>query len=114
MVLFNKRLLQIILIIVIIVVAVLTALWTDLQFSVATQVYSQKAGLNWFEITFYHNYTFIAAALFALLLINPLAGHSDLWRLLNSFQNAFYSPTEHNEPTLLNPPPPLSKPRWLL
>jgi hypothetical protein len=112
----NKRLFQIILIILIIIVAVLTALWIDLQWSIAIQVYSQKAGLNWFEITFYHNYTFIAAALFALLIINPIAGHSDFWRFLNSFQNAFYPATERNdhETLIQNMPPPISKPRWLL
>ena len=112
----NKRLFQVVLIIVIIVVAVLTALWIDLQLSIAIQVYSEKASLNWFEITFYHSFTFLAAALFALLLINPLAGHSDLWRFLNSFQNALYPATENNERTmkLLNPSLPLSKPRWLL
>jgi uncharacterized membrane protein (UPF0182 family) len=112
----NKRLLQVILTIIIVVVAVLAALWIILQWSVAVQVYSQKAGLNWFEITFYHNYTFIAAALFALLVINPLAGHSDLWRFLNSFQTAFYPATERseNEIPILNPPATLSKPRWLL
>jgi len=116
MLLSNKRLFQIILIIVIIVVAVLTALWIDLQWSISIQVYSQKAGLNWFEITFYHNYTFIAAALFALLLINPLPRHSDLWRFLNSFQTAFYPETERSQHVIpvQNPPSPLSKTRWLL
>jgi hypothetical protein len=86
MFLSNKRLFYIFLIIIIAIITVITALWIDLQWSIAIQVYNQKAGLNWFEITFYHNYTFIAAALFALLLINPITGHSDLWRFANSFQ----------------------------
>jgi hypothetical protein len=115
MFLSNKRLFQIILIIVIIVATVLTALWIDLQWSISIQVYNQKAGLNWFEITFYHNYTFIAAALFALLLINPRPRHSDLWRFLNSFQTAFYPETERSEHAIpIQNPPPLSKTRWLL
>jgi hypothetical protein len=113
----NKRLFYIFLIIIIAIIVVLAALWIDLQWSIAIQVYNQKANLNWFEITFYHNYTFIAAALFALLLINPIAGHSDLWRFANSFQKAFYPATERPEQyaTLTqNPPATLSKPRWLL
>jgi hypothetical protein len=117
MFLSNKRLFQIILTIIIIIAAVLTALWIDLQWSIAIQVYSQKADLNWFEITFYHNYTFIAAALFALLLINPIAGHSDLWRFANSFQKAFYPATErteHHATPIQNPQATLTKPRWLL
>jgi len=59
--------------------------WTYLEWSVYQHVYSVKAGLDWFQIVFYHNYTFIAAALFSLLLINPRVGHSDLWRLVGTF-----------------------------
>ena len=111
----NKRIFQIIILIIVIVVAVLSALWVSLQWSIAIQVYSQKAGLNWFEITFYHNYTFIAAALFALLIINPMPKHSDLWRLFYSFQNAFYPETEREQATPIpNPPPPLTRQRWLI
>ncbi len=59
--------------------------WTYLEWSIFQHMYSLKAGLNWFQIVFYHNYTFIAAALFSLLLINPKVGHSDLWRLVSTF-----------------------------
>ena len=62
-------------------VAVLSVLWIVLQWSIAEHVYSLKAGLDWFGITFYHDYTFVAGALFALLLIYPRPGGSDLWRL---------------------------------
>ncbi len=63
------------------IVAVLAVAWVILQWSIAESVYSAKAGLNWFGITFYHDYTFVAAGLFALLLVYPKPGGSDLWRL---------------------------------
>ncbi|HUI86267.1 MAG TPA: hypothetical protein VLY21_03840 [Nitrososphaerales archaeon] len=65
----------------IVVIAALTVAWVILQWSIAEAVYSAKAGLDWFGITFYHDYSFVAAALFALLLIYPRPGGSDLWRL---------------------------------
>ncbi len=67
--------------VVIAAVVVLSVAWVILQWSIAEAVYSDKAGLDWFGITFYHDYTFVAAALFALLLVNPRPGKSDLWRL---------------------------------
>ncbi len=60
---------------------IVSVAWVILQWSIAEAVYSAKAGLDWFGITFYHDYTFVAAALFALLLVNPRPGRSDLWRL---------------------------------
>ncbi len=60
---------------------VLAVLWVILQWSIAESVYSAKAGLDWFGITFYHQYTFVTAGLFALLLVYPRPGRSDLWRL---------------------------------
>jgi hypothetical protein len=75
------RRLSILVIALVAVVAVLAVLWIVLQWSIAEHVYSLKAGLNWFGITFYHDYTFVAAAIFALLLIYPRPGGSDLWRL---------------------------------
>jgi hypothetical protein len=113
----NIRLFQIIIAAIITIAVILSILWIDLQWSISIQVYNQKAGLDWFAITFYHNYVFIAAALFALLLINPMIGHSDLWRFLNSFQKAFYPATERAErykiPTE-SPAASISRPRWLL
>jgi len=55
--------------------------WVILQWSIAESVYSTKASLDWFGITFYRDYTFIAAGLFALLFVYPRPGGSDLWRL---------------------------------
>jgi hypothetical protein len=60
---------------------ILAVAWVILQWSIAEAVYSTKAGLDWFGITFYHEYSFIAAGLFALLLIYPRPGGSDLWKL---------------------------------
>ena len=65
------------------VVALLAVAWVILQWNIAESVYSAKAGLNWFSITFYHDYSFVAAALFALLLVYPRPGKSDLWRLMS-------------------------------
>ncbi len=113
----NARFLQIIIAVVITIAVVLSILWIDLQWSISINVYSQKAGLDWFAITFYHNYVFIVAALFALLLINPFVGHSDLLRFVNIFQKGFYPGTDFLEPNNIpteSPTTTLSKPRWLL
>jgi hypothetical protein len=113
----NARLFQIIIAAIITIAAILSILWIDLQWSISISVYSQKAGLDWFAITFYHNYVFIAGAIFALLLINPLTGHSDLWRFINSFQKVFYPATERSEQSTVpneSLTATLSKPHWLL
>jgi hypothetical protein len=113
----NARFFQIIIAAIITILVVLSILWIDLQWSISINVYSQKAGLDWFAITFYHNYVFIAAALFSLLLLNPLAGHSDLWRFVNSLNKAFYPATERSDQYVIpteSPTVTLSKPRWLL
>jgi hypothetical protein len=65
----------------IVAVAMTVVAWVILQWSIAESVFSAKAGLDWFGITFYHEYTFVAAGLFALLLVYPRPGRSDLWRL---------------------------------
>ena len=64
------------------VVVGLFAAWTYLQWSIAQHVYSTKADLNWFGITFYHGYTFLVGGILALLVINPRVGRSDLSGLL--------------------------------
>ena len=75
------RWLSILILALIALVVVLAVAWVLLQWAIAEHVYSVKAGLDWFGITFYHDYTFVAAALFALLLVYPRPGGSDLWRL---------------------------------
>jgi hypothetical protein len=62
------------------IIAALSVAWVILRWSIAESVYSLKAGLDWFGITFYSDYTFVAAALFSLLLIYPRPGGSDLWK----------------------------------
>ncbi|HEY6283561.1 MAG TPA: hypothetical protein VIW22_06520, partial [Nitrososphaerales archaeon] len=39
------------------VAVVLALAWVVLRWSIAESVYSAKAGLDWFGITFYHEYT---------------------------------------------------------
>lgn len=102
----------------IIFAGIILALLVSLQWSISEYVYQLKAGLNWFAINYYHNYVFIAGALFALLLINPLVGHSDLWGLYSTIRNAF-SPDERRWSDSATPRTPkasttLSRPRWLL
>jgi hypothetical protein len=65
-----------------VLVLVLFATWVYLIWDINESVYAAKAGLNWLGIRFYFGYTFIAAALLSLLLINPRVGQSDLWGLL--------------------------------
>jgi len=48
--------------------------WTILQ-----EMYWEKAGIDWFGTVFYHNYTFLLAAVFALLVLNPIPVRSDLY-----------------------------------
>ena len=56
-------------VVIVALTAVLATAWVILQWSIAESVYSAKSGLDWFGITFYHDYTFIAGGLFALLLV---------------------------------------------
>jgi uncharacterized membrane protein (UPF0182 family) len=66
----------------IVIIVILAAAWLVLLWSVSESVYSTKAAVDWFGITFYRNYLFVAAALFSLLLVYPKVGRSDLWRLV--------------------------------
>ncbi|MGA2664388.1 MAG: hypothetical protein ABSF83_05540 [Nitrososphaerales archaeon] len=64
------------------VVIIVSVLWVVLDWSIAQHVYSTKASLDWFSITFYHDYLFVAAGLFALLLVHPRVGGSDIRPLI--------------------------------
>jgi hypothetical protein len=66
------------------VMVILSVVWVILQWSIAESVYSTKAGLDWFGINFYHDYLFVAAALFSLLLVYPKVGGSDLRRFIGT------------------------------
>ena len=92
----NKRLSMLILALIAVAV-VLGAAWVILQWSIAESVYSLKAGLDWFGITFYSDYTFIVAGLFALLLVYPRPGRSDLWKLFTVMWRRARPYMEENE-----------------
>lgn len=99
-------------------IALLTVFWIILVWSIRQSVYFNKANLDWFDIRFYHVYTFIAAALLSLLLINPRARKSDLWTLVpllslgqeKSLRPQSYSPHKIVESS---PIPPLSNRVWI-
>jgi len=59
-------------------IVALFAAWTYLEWSIAEHVYSTKADLDWFGITFFHGYTFLVGGIIALLVVNPRVGKSDL------------------------------------
>ena len=50
-------------------------------------MYRNKAQIDWFETVFYHDYTFIVAALLSLLVINPRPRRSDIWEAYNASQS---------------------------
>jgi uncharacterized membrane protein (UPF0182 family) len=79
---FGPRAIWGLIVIFAIIVGVFAA-WTYLEWSIAEHVFSAKAGLDWFGITFYHGYTFVVGAILALLVINPQVGKSDLSGLVS-------------------------------
>jgi hypothetical protein len=60
-----------------------------LNWIVLQSMYASKAGLDWFAINFYHNNTFIVAAVLALLFINPIPRRSHLFEGLSALGGAF-------------------------
>jgi hypothetical protein len=60
-----------------------------LDWIVLESMYASKAGLDWFAINFYHNNTFIVAAVLAFLFINPIPRRSHLFEALWSLGGAF-------------------------
>jgi len=93
---FAPRLFWFLLTATIIIFVVIAVLLVSLQWSISVQVYQQKAGLDWFAITFYHNYTFFAGALFSLLLINPKVGSSQLWGTFLAIRRVFTPGSNRN------------------
>ncbi|TLY02793.1 MAG: hypothetical protein E6K95_04875 [Thaumarchaeota archaeon] len=83
---------------VLIIVLILFAAWTFLEWSIAEHVYSLKGGLDWFGINFYGGATFIAAALLALVVINPEVGKSDLGSLISVLSRRVSSYEESEPP----------------
>ncbi len=80
------------------IVLALFAAWTLLEWSIAEHVYSLKAGLDWFGINFYGGSTFIAAAVLALVVINPEVGKSDLGSLISLLSRRMTSYEESERP----------------
>jgi hypothetical protein len=60
-----------------------------LDWIVLQSIYASKAGLDWFAINFYHNNTFIVAAVLAFLFINPIPKRSHLFEALSALGGAF-------------------------
>lgn len=75
-----------ILVAIVLSIVTLWSLYLWLEFTILQTMYWAKAGLDWFAINFYHNYTFIFAALLALLTANPFVGRSDIYDAFNAFQ----------------------------
>ncbi len=78
---FGPRVVWLLIALLVIVVGLFAA-WTYLTWSIAQHVYSTKADLSWFGITFYHGYTFLVGGLLALLVVNPKVGKSDVASLV--------------------------------
>jgi hypothetical protein len=66
-------------------------------------MYSSKAGLNWFSINFYHNNTFVLAAVLALLFVNPIPKRSQLFEALSALGGAFARVRGERETVSLSP-----------
>ena len=60
-----------------------------LDWIVFEAMYASKAGLDWFSINFYHNNTFIVAAVLALLFVNPIPRRSHLFEALSAVGGEF-------------------------
>jgi hypothetical protein len=60
-----------------------------LNWIVLESMYASKAGLDWFAINFYHNNTFIVAAVLAFLFVNPIPRRSHLFEAMWSLGGAF-------------------------
>jgi len=61
------------------IVILFYAIYVWLNWTILQEMYREKAGIDWFGTVFYHNYTFLLAAVFALLALNPIPGRSDLY-----------------------------------
>jgi hypothetical protein len=89
--------------IVVFIVVAFFGLDIMLNWSILQEMYHQKAGIDWFNTVFYHNYTFLLAAVFAFLTLNPVVGHSDLygiWESIRWLSAVMSGRTEQTLPTL--------------
>ena len=81
-----------------------------LDWIVLQSMYASKAGLDWFGITFYHNNTFVVAAVLALLFINPIPRRSHLFEGLSALGGSFARARGEEEVVSLGP----GKTSWML
>jgi len=81
-----------------------------LDWIVLESMYASKAGLDWFAINFYHNNTFIVAAILALLFINPIPRRSHLFEGLSALGGTFAHIRGQDEVVTLGP----GKTAWFL
>jgi hypothetical protein len=74
-----------------------------LDWIVLESMYASKLGLDWFAINFYHNNTFIVAAILALLFVNPIPRRSHLFEALAALGGAFARVRGEEEVVSLGP-----------
>jgi hypothetical protein len=74
-----------------------------LDWIVFEYMYATKAGLDWFAINFYHNNTFIVAAVLAFLFVNPIPRRSHLFEALTALGGAFARVRGEEEVVSLGP-----------
>ena len=86
---------------IIIAISLLYGVYVWLNWMILEEMYSRKAGIDWFSTVFYHNYTFILAGILGLLFLNPLPGRSDLYEAWESLRSAIrertYGPETFSE-----------------
>jgi len=94
----------------VLVAVVFYGLSVYLDWIVLQSMYASKAGLHWFAINFYHNNTFILAAVLALLFVNPIPRRSHLFEALSALGGAFARIRGEGEVVSLGP----SRVLWLI
>lgn len=81
-----------------------------LDWIVLQSMYASKAGLDWFAIKFYHNNTFIVAAVLAFLFVNPIPRRSHLFEAFSALGREFARATGEQEVVSLG----VGKILWLI
>ena len=97
---FTRRITIIFLLVVFLLVA-FYGLYVWLDWRILQTMYQKKAGIDWFDTVFYHNYTFIVAALLSLIVLNPRPGRSDLWEAYGAAQSMLGGLTGFREHVVL-------------
>ena len=97
---FQRRILFLFIFFIAVIIITYFSLYVWLQWSILETMYLQKGGFDWFSINYYYNYTFITAAILALIVVNPRVGRSDIygiweaiWRLSQAWYRTEREPT---------------------